>query len=436
MRGIVVGALLCAVVSGCDRASSSGPGAVGSAAVAVPAPAASSVVERRKLRVALYPYVPDAPRMFADAKTAFERAHPDVEVVPVDLEDYYDSTKDDSLMGTIGSSANVIEFDSVFRDDLLAAKPERLVALPLGSEPHERDFVGAAVQAARPDGRWIGIPHWVCSDFVYSTKSKPFSGSSLRDLEHFVGTPSHPLDTGVLTDMVGKSSIGELYLDALVDETGSVAGGLAQLTTSLLPDGEAPPPQPAEKHDLQRLLALCDPGFCRSPAFHKDTSGYAREFAEKHGSALIGYSEATYDIARTLASPACTGADAGNCLHTEDLVLSALPLADAGAHPFLWVDTLAIQSSCTGPCVTDAAAFITMMNEDVHLRGDLFPASGSPRYLLPAKTTLDAELTSRAPLYARFRALTDGAPAATGKRLGDSLRSIGGTLDSDGTLKH
>jgi hypothetical protein len=35
---------------------------------------------------------------------------------------------------------------------------------------------------------------------------------------------------------------------------------------------------------------------------------------------------------------------------------------------------LAINKTCTGPCVDEAGAFVAMMNGDQHLRADVFPA--------------------------------------------------------------
>jgi hypothetical protein len=65
----------------------------------------------------------------------------------------------------------------------------------------------------------MGSPHWLCSDFVFSTKAKPFTGSTLKDLEQFIGA-QHRGSAG-LADVMGTSTIGELYLDALVDEAGT-----------------------------------------------------------------------------------------------------------------------------------------------------------------------------------------------------------------------
>lgn len=391
----------------------------------VPSPAVSSLpsaVPRRPLTVALYPYVPDACRMFADAKSAFERLHPDVEVISISLENYYDSSAPDSVKNT---KANVIEVDSVFLTDLV--QDNRLVPLPVEASPDPADFTSAAVQAARQGDRWVGAPHWLCSDFIFSTRSKPFTGTSLQHLEGFVGTP-HADGAGLLVDMMGKSTIGELYLDALVDETGSFTSALR-----LLASGADPTLPNAAKNDLHRLLGLCDAAFCRDADHHAQTGSYAREFALKRGSAFIGYSEEIHFVLRTLASPACS---VGGCIRAEDIVVGALPLADAGSRPFVWVDTLAINDSCKEACVADAAAFIAMMNDDAHLRADLFPTLDSPRYLLPAKTTLDTELRARAPLYGNFRAITRDAPPAMGIGLGDRLRKIGGELNKDPALGH
>jgi thiamine pyridinylase len=373
---------------------------------------------RRVLTVALYPYVPDFYRMFADAKAEFEKRHLDVEVVPVWLPNYYDSTAPDSIRKT---EANVLEIDSVFLTDML--KDDKIVPLPADSAPSEKDFAPAAVQAARRDGRWIGSPHWLCSDFVYSTKAKPFTGATLKDLEQFVGA-KHPDGSGLLVDMMGKSTLGELYLDALVDEAGTFPAALVRVPMA---------PEAAEVTDLQRLLGLCDAKYCRDQAHHDDPSGYTHEFAAKQGSALVGYSEATHDVLRALKGQDCT-AKPGACISADDVVVSPFPLADAGAHPFVWVDTLAINKKCTDVCAVDAAAFIAMMNEDAHLTADLLPTLDVPRYLLPAKTTLDGQLVSRAPLYARFRSITRDAPPAMDLGLGDALHTVGGQITKQ--LKH
>lgn len=378
------------------------------ATAAAPAPTAT----RRVLTVALYPYVPDFYRMFADAKAAFEKMHGDVEVVPVWLPDYYDSQGPGSIRKT---AANVLEIDSVFLDDLLKENG-RLLPLPDGSTPSEGEFAKAAVQAARRNGRWMGSPHWLCSDFVFSTKAKPFTGSTLKDLQQLVGA-QHRDGAGLLADVMGKSTLGELYLDALVDEAGTFPAALARLPKA---------PEDAEMSDLQRLLGLCDASMCRREDYHDDAGGYPRQFAQKRGVALVGYSEATYEIMRELKSDDCTAP--GSCIGADDVVVAPFPAADEGAHPFVWVDTLAINKTCTGPCVADAAAFIEMMNDDAHLLGDLFPSMDIPRYLLPAKLTLDHELISRAPLYARFRAITADALPAMDLGLGDRLHDIGGEV--------
>lgn len=394
------------------------PASVAASAPAVGAPTAgASPSARRVLTVALYPYVPDFYRMFADAKASFEKRHGDVEVVPVWLPNYYDSSALDSIRKT---SANVLEIDSVFLADM--AKDNRLVPLPEGSTPSERDYAKPAVAAARQNGRWIGSPHWLCSDFVYSTKAKPFTGTTLKELEQFVGT-SHADGSGLLIDAMGKSTLGELYLDALVDESETFGAALARLPKA---------PEAAPVNDLQRLLGLCDAKMCRRQDYHDVPSGYPHEFAQRHGSALVGYSEATYDIMRELGSADC--AKAGSCIDPIDVVVTPFPASDAGARPFVWVDTLAINKTCTDACVADAGAFISMMNEDAHLRADLFPSLDVPRYLLPAKVTLDAELASRAPLYARFRSITADAPPAMDLGLGDRLHDIGSQVNKQ--LKH
>lgn len=380
--------------------------------------------ERRRLTVALYPYVPHPEVMFADAKRAFEKEHPEVEVVEVNLFDHYykyDSKKNDSIIQT---TANVMEIDSVFLDDLAS----KLTPLPASAVPREGDLAKAAVDVAKRNGIWLGSPHWLCSDFVFTTKAKPFTGLSLKALEQFVG--HHPkTGAGLLADIMGSSTLGELYLDEVVDRTGTLSAGLAALPPFPLPGAWTAPG--ADVGSITRLLDLCDADDCRRNDYHNGqaASSYEADFAHKRGVALVGYSEATYEILHALKGADC--ASAGSCIASDDIVVAPLPLADRGVHPFVWVDTLAInKESCTGTCLDDAAAFIAMMNDDAHLRGDLLTALDAPRYLLPAKVTLDDELRAKAPLYDRFRSLTRDAPPALAPRLGETLRAIGDKIDA------
>jgi hypothetical protein len=71
-------------------------GATNAAASTTSGPSPS--VPKRHLTVALYPLVPHPEEMFADAKTAFESAHPGVSVERVDLGHYYDPSATDSIV--------------------------------------------------------------------------------------------------------------------------------------------------------------------------------------------------------------------------------------------------------------------------------------------------------------------------------------------------
>lgn len=305
----------------------------------------------RELHVVMYPFIPEYKSVELDVKQQFEAAHPDVRIIFVDLTSNYYSPSSPNYIGN--TKADVYELDSVFLEDFV--KAGKLQPMP----------AGALLPAVK----------------------------TLSEVEAAIGV-SHAAHKGLLTDLKGKSTLGEFYLETAVDHFGSSQAALPHLSSV----------EPLLKNDLARLAALCDRGFCRNQDFHdKKPQIYTRQFARGGGRALIGYSESLHSTLEE-SNDACTPSE--QCLSDSDIDVVQFPSDDAGRHQISWVDSFVLDSNCKGQCITDAVAFVSFMNSTSTYKQILLNEGSAPAYLLPAKASLysDPEVTKVAHLYPKLKA--------------------------------
>lgn len=377
--------------------------------------------QRRALKVILYPFVPAKNSLFYAIEQEFEKAHPLIDLQYVDLAgNYYDTNKANAITNT---EADVYELDSVFLVDLV--KGERLQPLPDRLKPANGQFVSVAEQASQYEGTWYGVPHWVCTNFLFFQKGDSLQDAgSFADIERTIGS-HHDRGKGLLIDIKGKSTIGELYLDTLIDNFGSLEKSAPYLHKEKIN-------QEAEA-TLGRAVSLCDRGYCRDDDYHDTPGFYARRFARNDGRALVGYSERLfYVLDERLNSCRKDGENEQECIDPKGIDFIELPLSASGSQPFAWVDTFAIAKACRGQCLDDATAFIAFVTSKEQVKQSLLPAwHTAPRYLLPAHVALynDKDLLKEAPLYSRMLSSLQRAIPVTGYQLNTNLREIGKELD-------
>jgi thiamine pyridinylase len=343
----------------------------------------------------LYPFVPEHKELFASIKKSFEATHPGVAVEMIDLStNYYDETKPRAITNT---EADVLEIDSVFMDDFIAG---RIQPLPKSLIPADGTMLPVAASAAQSDGVWYGVPHWACAHYLFFARGDPLgTATTLDDIEREIGA-NPPHGRGLLADLKGKLTLGELYVQA-ADEVHS---------PSTL--------DPNAVNALKRARILCEPKFCRSAEYHRIDGFYARQFADGGGRALLGYSERLYYVAQ----------------ESHDIEVDVIPmsLAQRREARLAWVDSLAISKACVDRCLSDAAAFIQFATDRAQVeKGLISSATGLPRYVLPALEFFytDAGFLARMPLYAKFRRGLDGAVPIRGRKLNATLSAIGRELD-------
>jgi thiamine pyridinylase len=379
----------------------------------------------RELRVALYPYVPANDALLLDIQQKFAAKNPGITLRFINLGNYYNSAKPDSLMQT---SADVREVDSAFLYDLV----EQQKIQPIPDELHESEgtFLPVAESASRIDGTLYGVPHWVCTNYLFALKDSALSrAGTLTDLRDAL-SPPRPAGGGLLIDLKGTTTLGELYIDALLDRHHDAARAAQHLTVATL--------DPAVLAALEATRRLCDDDLCRDEDYHDAPEAfYARLFAQGRGAALAGYSERLHYVQHTLAN-ACRKPDGDpktpdDCIDPSRIVAIPLPLAEQGSQPIAWVDMLTISKECVGPCLRDAVRFIRYVADLDTVRSALIPGWPlPPRYLLPARARLysDEQLLEGAPLYTQLEPAVRDAIPVRGKDLVTNMRAIGEYLDA------
>jgi thiamine pyridinylase len=390
---------------------------VAAAVVLRPAPAA-----RRTLRVALYPFVPGKTGLFRMVEQSFRRSHPEVDLRIVDLSaNYYDQGAPGAITN---ADADILEVDSVFIQDLIDAGA--IQPIPASLRVSTGPLLRVAQDAVASGSDWYGVPHWLCTNFLFADADDPLGrAATFDDIVNAIGA-AHPAGQGLLIDLKGRLTLGELYLDALLDKYKTLAAAAPFVPVAYRDQ--------AVVGDLETARTLCDGDLCRDADYHASVSFYARLFARRQGRALVGYSERLYYVGEEVLN----GCRKGECRALDRIAMVPLPLSSRGSQPFAWVDSLAIRRQCTGACLADAEAFIRETTSVDAVRAQLTPEPGdAPRYLMPALDALytDPKLLAAAPLYRKFRPALQDAIAVRQAGLNASLREMGGYLDKNALAK-
>jgi len=374
--------------------------------------------QTRTLRVVVYPFIPNYKSVLYYVKTTFEEAHPEIRLSIIDLHsNYYSSTSADYI-GT--STADVYELDSVFLADFV--KEGKIQALPSAIKLSQDEVLAVAWKASQIESVRYGFPHWVCGNFLFfHTDDKALSQvKSLSDLEAAIGPIGKGGGPRLMTDLKGKSTLGEFYLETAFDHYGNWTAVLPHLSSL----------DPILQSDLIRLRSLCDADYCRSQDYHENKPEiYGRQFARGRARALIGYSE-TLNAVLNETNESCSIDE--KCLTDDKIGVLELGTDDAGLHQVAWVDSFSVDTKCTGQCAKDAISFISFMDSDDTYKYILLHAGASPAYLLPAKKSLynDADVLKDAHLYPQLEEIIQKAEVPSTEGLNETLRKIGKDLDS------
>lgn len=371
-------------------------------------------VDSVTLRVAMYPFVPQFQDLFHTLESEFERTHPGVNVELV--EDYTNAqgelrslSADYYRGGLEQADADIYEIDTV----LLADMASKLQPMALDSRAFRPDF-GDAVKV---NGQTLGVPHWVCGNFLFYRRGDV----AMRDAKDW-SELAHLLNggTGILADLKGTLTLGEWYLTALASQNGRPNTVLAKLAEATLDRQSVT--------SLQALLGLCPAGYCRSDALHDRVGFYGRMFARGRSRGYIGYSETLHYTLREIGE-SCSPTD--GCLRPDDVAVRALPLDTIDGRHVGWLDALGVDRRLAGRNRQLANEFVADATSWAMYKRVLTPQwPDPPRYLLPARTRPDGDL-KEAPLYPEFEAAFRNRLFLTGAKLNTTLRARAGALNCE-----
>lgn len=406
---------------------------------AISAFAEEDVGARRPLRVALYPYVPQAAELCWKLETDFESANPDIDLQFVDLSaDYYSGGL---LTAFKENRADVIEVDAVFMADL--KNQQLLKTIPLQVFGNENSYFRFTVDVVKYYGEYFGVPHWICGNFVLFQANDPdalkFKGAqNLNDLIAILNGTPPPL-LALLTDLKGSLTLGEIYLGSLL---GTYKNPETVIDRVFQPDLDAS----AVDAVKSILRDLCGTGHCRSDKHHNFGQYYQKQLSHRRVRALIGFSENMNSVVDEYLHGVDDNEPAvGEITFQWDSVAKkyiAVGKKDVDAVGALFskdgfkmlgfVDFLGLPACLSGQTLVDAYTFIKFYNTEAYTLQLLLPEYGSaPRYLMPALINLysNDQLLKAAPLYSTLKFIMDDAVTITAVGLNDRLRAIGKELD-------
>lgn len=350
--------------------------------------------EKISLYVALFPYLPDAANdkfkeLARRIEEEFELENPSIDLVlrplnPID-DDFYDF---DTLSGWLttpipSGGYHIVEVDAVLLGDLAS----KGVIAPWTMVPQEEDWHPASSAAVRINDKVYGVPHWLCSYFIFSRDASVAEAKTIKDLlaAYKSMDSGKPLLAG---NLLGSWDLPAEYLDAWADTYGrqKLDQAISPVLDQAVVDG------------LKHFAQACMTGEknpCLDGTYKDAPESAAKQFAATGAHSLFGYSERLHFVMKGGARP-------------EDMKIASAPLGQ-GSHPLVFVDALVLRRDCDAICQKGARAFAMYMNspkthEWIGMSRDA-GAGAVPRYLLPAtRSAFRTDGLRSDPHYQQFEA--------------------------------
>ena len=343
---------------------------------------------RRTLSVILYNWIPNLEEYFGSMEKDFEKLNPDIDMQIVSLPGYYD--------GLDKTNADVYEVDESGLRMLLDMG--RLQPLALNEVPEPEDFFPICKDVAYIDGKWWGLPHWTCTNFMfYNKKDEELAKvQTFAELEQVIGGKGHPRGQGLLIDMMGTYRCVEMYMDTVMDLYPN-----DPVATYAYRDANNINSQAIKV--MSRIVDLMDPGMGRNPQNDKIFDNLMRQFIYGNGRAFVYYSEAIGYFYKIIKDAQGFG---DTTLSVDDLAVRAFVQSDTGkACQPGYVDSFCLDKSLTGQKRADALKYIQWVTSRKAVVKQLAPTPDFVRYLSPARYSIytDPALLKVAPLYEQMQ---------------------------------
>ncbi len=230
---------------------------------------------KRELHVSLYPYIPNAESFYSKVEKLYESEYPEIDLI-LELNSWY--YYDHEGKGIIESDADVFEIDAILLQDFIDRG--KIQRLPDDVIPIEQNYLPAS-KVAKIKDVWFGHPHWACGNFLYikNNDKEALITSNLTEIEGIL-SKFDDINNNIIIDLKGKSTIGEQYFDALIDEFGDYNLIKQYISTDNI--------NQTVLNNMNRVIDLSYKDFGRNDDYHDNTGFYARQFARNKGSFWLG----------------------------------------------------------------------------------------------------------------------------------------------------
>lgn len=324
----------------------------------------SDTCEENKLRVALFPYIPDAgddkfKGMVARIKTEFEQAYKGIElrVRPIDAwENFYDVSFVRKLL--IEEQYDVVEVDALLLQELL-----RLDLLSGWRNVSMQDWHPDSVDLCLQDSEIVAVPHWMCGYYLFTDENSVAFSSEHEKLQKAFGDKKPNL----AADFLGSFNLPSIYIDCY---------------NSIYPQRDLPTDyKDLDVQVISRMQNFLD--VCRdvksNPAldgtYHEAPENLVNTFMSGKVGSVIGYSEFLHQIRKSQA------------VGKKKLIVRPDPFNPK--NPIRYLDVFVMPKGISErkkELASKFADYMTscstyqwiMLSEDVALKARI------PRYLLPA----------------------------------------------------
>ena len=371
----------------------------------------------RALNVLLYPYLPTDPgqgllpmqALYAEYFASVGDPSVMYNIVINTTGDYdiYTPANYPDLYGAIGF--DVIEADMVMLADLITGNYVRPITGLTASDYWPGALEAASLSTSTGAHVW-GVPHWMCTDFVFGTDSRLDSVSTLAELRTYYSAIG-PTDPELISDLTGSWTLFTLYINTYFDIYGYVHPALeAHIGGYDDPTAVAAfTPDAAVITNMLAYSEFCDSSGtndCVNGVYHAAAAGYVpAKFGGGAGAfpTYAGFAEQSFYILS--AAPAATtfyAVEAPYGPNNESVMFADAFTANAATCP------------AGGACAGDAQRFFSHANDTALLNAitysqDLGPGA-APRRLLPASQAFWSQSGIASDhLYSAFRPAVSSA---------------------------
>lgn len=339
------------------------------------------------LTVALYPYVPRVAQFQTAITQAWQSVNPNVNLVFLPTSDW-----DGGYSMNPPANADVYVFDAMYlalfnaQNNLIPFAPNEITDLG--------DFLPYAINGAQSGGNYLALPLLGCANILFYQKNDAALAAAntlsavTQALNQCTYTSLIPPDRrGIMLDMAGGTTNATLYLDIDHAENGTY-----------------PLPQPAPNQLDQTAIGSMRTLMATASYYNAvdDTSdAYQRSawYSQGYGRAVVGFTESMSEMSdATLAN----------------IAFKVMPLSDNPANPPLFYsDMIAVNSTTAARGTTALAKQLANVMAETNTVVASFSgtqANPSPQYLMPARTSVFAAMSSTYPIYGQMQQLTQTNP--------------------------